>query len=230
MQFVKKLLCFLFRCLVIIGLCVLKILQWVIKAILFFIPITKNRKLDKKIRIVEEADDITDKMYMYKYNALDRNSLSRYLENSLQRKNIIEQKASNILISLSIIISIACTLIVYSDVTITEVICVALIALGIGFVYFLLSGFMAFSMIINKNKIFIPKPSEEMEDRDNKYLAFDIEFNELWNIKRNNYMAVSYKCLAFGFVFTIVSVLLFVTNNIISITTFQDLWNKVLGV
>lgn len=172
--------------------------------------IKANKKIDEKEQKFETKERI-----IKNYRKINRDELEKYNEVLLGTKKDIEDKVKSILIVITIVCTLSFNLVNFINTNFDDsriVFYIAFILATLVFLYMILAGVLALDSISKINKVAINKPKASKEQISN-----NIDFNVLQNIKRNNYMYTSYRCirraLIIFMVFIIFSFIFIVANR-----------------
>ena len=149
-------------------------------------------KANKKIK--EKEQDFENKERIIKnYKKINRDELEKYNEVLLSTKKDIEDKVKSILIVITIVCTLSFNLVNFINTNFDDcriAFYIAFILAALVFVYMILAGVLALDSISKINEVAITKPRASK-----KQISNNIDFNVSQNIKRNNYMYTSYRCI-----------------------------------
>lgn len=171
-----------------------------------------NEKIDK---LGKSTDD---EPYSYEYASNNLNIEDKILldtlNDTIEKKKILEDKAKSTLIAITISTTLIANILKFiQDMTGNSVFVVVML-LVIGFLsllYMITAGLLSLYCISELNSIAVMYPEDYLlpEQEKKTQMADNIEYNYLNNLKRNNLMSTSYNCI-------IVSLLLLIIFFIIS--------------
>ena len=161
-----------------------------------------SKIINKKICNLKEAND--DKPYCYEYASSNENInadiLSTILKDTIENKKILEDKAKSTLIAITISSTLIVNILNFLKNINGDLIFLTKILAIIGVLcvfYMLIAGVLSLYSISEINTVAIMFPDDYLlPDIERKLqIADNIEYNYLNNLKRNNFMTTSYKCM-----------------------------------
>ena len=135
-----------------------------------------TQEINKKIEKLMKSPETYNFEYASINPAIKKDVLKETLNSVLSNKQELENKAKSSLIAIMIALTIISSL---------------------SLLYMVIAGILSLYTLSEINKVCFPFPEDGLLDnKDQKEgLAQDIEGNYLYNMKRNNYMNTSYKCI-----------------------------------
>lgn len=193
----------------------------IIKDYLFPFPeLSKATKsIDQKIDSLIKPKP--NKPYKYEYASanekLEINILMDTLKETIENKKILEDKAKSSLIAITISSTLIFNIVKFmqdSNNSITVLVLLAIFSF-FSLIYMVIAGVLSLYSISEINKVSIMFPEDYLLDEQEKkvQVADNIEYNYLHNLKRNNFMTTSYKCMITSISFLIA---IFIVSTIIS--------------
>ena len=154
----------------------------------------KASKLIKEKEKRLELDQYTKKERTIKnYKKASKEELKKYNEFLINVKKELEDKVKSILIAITIATTLSFDFVDFTQQNLNNNKYIYYMSFAFAIlvlIYMILAGILALYSISEINNIAINTPNESK-----KQISDDIEFNILQNIKRNNYMNTSYKCI-----------------------------------
>ena len=154
----------------------------------------KASKLIKEKEKRLELDQYTKKERTIKnYKKASKEELKKYNEFLINVKKELEDKVKSILIAITIATILSFDFVDFTQQNLNNNKYIYYMSFAFAIlvlIYMILAGILALYSISEINNIAINTPNESK-----KQISDDIEFNILQNIKRNNYMNTSYKCI-----------------------------------
>ena len=176
---------------------------------------TINEKIDRLNKSTQEDP------YTYEYASNNLNIVDKVLldtlNDTIEKKKTLEDKAKSTLIAITISTTLIANILKFLQDINGNPIFVMILLLSIGFLsllYMVVAGLLSLYCISEVNTVAVMYPEDYLLPKEEKktQIADNIEYNFLNNLKRNNLMTASYKCI-------IVSLLLLIIFFIISSIT-----------
>src|SRR5690606_3719665 len=196
-------------------------LQNIFNNIIFPFPklLKASRTINKKIYRLNKSTEEDPYTYEYASNNLNIEDkvLLDTLNDTIEKKKTLEDKAKSTLIAITISTTLIANILKFLQDINGNPVFVMILLLTIGFLsllYMVVAGLLSLYCISEVNSVAVMYPEDYLlsEEEKKTQIADNIEYNFLNNLKRNNLMATSYKCI-------IVSLLLLIVFFIISSIT-----------
>lgn len=160
------------------------------------------KKLNEKVEKLNQPENEKQRNYEYASNKenIDEKVFLESLKYTLETKKILEDKAKSTLIAITISSSLIVNLLKsLQDMKSNSILLLVLLVL-VGFVsllYMVIAGVLSLYSIGEVNTFAIMFPEDYLlHEKEKKTLMADnIEYNYLCNLKRNNFMSTSYRCM-----------------------------------
>jgi hypothetical protein len=196
-------------------------LQNIFENIIFPFPklLKASKSINEKIERLNNSTQEDPYTYEYASNNLNIEDkvLLDALNDTIEKKKTLEDKAKSTLIAITISTTLIANILKFLQDINGKPVFVMILLLAIGFLsllYMVVAGLLSLYCISEVNSVAVMYPEDFLlpEEEKKKQIAYNIEYNYLNNLKRNNLMATSYKCI-------IVSLLLLIVFFIISSVT-----------
>lgn len=196
-------------------------LQNIFNNIIFPFPklLKASRTINEKIDRLNKSTQEDPYTYEYASNNLNIEDkvLLDTLNDTIEKKKTLEDKAKSTLIAITISTTLIANILKFLQDINGNPVFVMILLLTIGFLsllYMVVAGLLSLYCISEVNSVAVMYPEDYLlsEEEKKTQIADNIEYNFLNNLKRNNLMATSYKCI-------IVSLLLLIVFFIISSIT-----------
>lgn len=179
----------------------------------------KTISINKKIDKLSNPERV--EAYNYEYanddEKIEDKILLDILKETIENKKILEDKAKSTLIAITISSTLIFNIIKFMQDSKNSIIALIVLAFFsfLSLIYMVVAGVLSLYSIGEINKVSIMFPDDYLKDKKDKnvQIAENIEYNYLHNLKRNNYMTVSYKCIITSISFL---VLIFIVSTVIS--------------
>lgn len=190
----------------------------IIKNTIFPFPalLKASRLIDKKIERLRKSTQEEPNTYEYASNNLNIEDeiLLDALNDTIEKKKVLEDKAKSTLIAITISTTLIVNILKFlQDIRGNSIFAMIflLIISFLSLLYMVVAGLLSLYSIGEINTVAMMYPEDYLlpEQEKKTQIADNIEYNYLNNLKRNNLMTTSYKCM-------MVSVLLLVVVFIIS--------------
>lgn len=131
------------------------------------------------------------------------------LNDTVEKKKTLEDKAKSTLIAITISTTLIANILKFIQDINGNSVFVMILLLTIGFLsllYMVVAGLLSLYCISEVNSVAVMYPEDYLlpEEEKKTQIADNIEYNFLNNLKRNNLMATSYKCIIVSLLFLIV--------------------------
>ncbi len=188
------------------------------KAIKYLFPFYElyrsSKKINQKIQSLTTAPEKYEFEYATTEPTVDKDILAETLSKTMGNKKELEDKAKSSLIAITISSALIFNIMKMLQDMPTESTAISVILAVISCIslsYMVSAGILSLYTLSEINKVCFPFPEDYLMDEQEQKegLAQAIEENYLYNVKRNNFMNTSYRCI-------IVSITLFVLIFIVS--------------
>ncbi|KAB3527201.1 hypothetical protein [Alkaliphilus serpentinus] len=155
-------------------------------------------------KIKKLINSSVEKPYSYEYASnnirIDEKVLLDTLKDTIENKKILEDKAKSTLIAITISSSLIINILRYIQDMKDSAVILSIILAIVGFLsllYMIVAGVLSLYSIGEINTVAIMYPEDYLlpQQGKNTQIADNIEHNYLHNLKRNNFMTTSYKCI-----------------------------------
>ncbi len=178
-----------------------------------------TKSINKKIDSLNNSN--SEQPYSYEYASknekLKDQVLLDTLKETIESKKILEDKAKSSLIAITLSSTIIFNIVKFMQDTNNSIPVLIILAIISFFslIYMIIAGVLSLYSIGEINKVSIMFPEDYLLGSKEKkaQIADNIEYNYLNNLKRNNFMSVSYKCMITSISFLIV---IFIVSTMIS--------------
>lgn len=178
-----------------------------------------TKSINKKIDSLNNSN--SEQPYSYEYASkngkLKDQVLLDTLKETIESKKILEDKAKSSLIAITLSSTIIFNIVKFMQDTNNSIPVLIILAIISFFslIYMIIAGVLSLYSIGEINKVSIMFPEDYLLGIKEKkaQIADNIEYNYLNNLKRNNFMTVSYKCMITSISFLIV---IFIVSTVIS--------------
>ena len=159
-----------------------------------------TQEINKKIEKLMKSPETYNFEYAPINPAIKKDVLKETLNSVLSNKQELENKAKSSLIAITISSALIFSIVQLLQNTENQPIAIMIaltIISSLSLLYMVIAGILSLYTLSEINKVCFPFPEDGLLDnKDQKEgLAQDIEGNYLYNMKRNNYMNTSYKCI-----------------------------------
>lgn len=177
-----------------------------------------NKLVDEKIKKL--MNPTMEEPYSYDFasvnNLIEYERLEEILKDTIEEKKIIEDKTKSTLVAITISSTLIVNLLnILKDIDNNFFILVFPLSIAscLSLLYMIVAGMLSLHTIGELNKIAVMFPEDYALDEYAKkaQIADNIEFNYLANLKRNNFMATSYKCIKISLSFLIIIFIVSIT-------------------
>lgn len=179
-------------------------LKNIIKNTVFPFPILlkASRSINNKIEKLSQSTQ--EEPYTYEYASNNKNIgekvLLDTLNSTIENKKILEDKAKSTLIAITISSTLIVSILKFLQDIRDNSVFLTIVLLIIGFLslsYMIVAGLISLHSIGEINTVAIMYPEDYLlpEQEKKTQIADNIEYNYLNNLKRNNFMGISFKCM-----------------------------------
>lgn len=161
-----------------------------------------TKAINKKIKKL--SDSSVEESYSYEYASnnieIDEKVLLDTLKDTIENKKILEDKAKSTLIAITISSSLIINILKFiQDMKDSSAILAIILAIAgfLSLLYMIIAGVLSLYSIGEINTVATMYPEDHLlpQQEKNTQIADNIEHNYLNNLKRNNFMTTSYKCI-----------------------------------